>query len=236
MRIDGREVVASGVVAWLQDAVAAGPKNPNEVSPAERLQPALEAASASERHQALIALVDALEGASDGLRIHLLCSLQGFQDEELTDRFADLLAPVPPAWLGHEAPDGGGGLASILFGVLAHGPGTTDERLIIGLRRLARHHGLQAQALPHFVTFHPADHGLDVLSEFIQGGGTLEPGLAWRFGGRFARDAAAQLPAVARLLEGQPQATRETFLEGASPRLSDADQRALRGALGLPTP
>ncbi len=233
MRIDGQEVVASGVVAWLRDVVAAGPKNPIEVSPAERLQPALKAALPSERHQALLALADALKGASDRLRIHLLYSLQGFEDEDLIDRFADLLEPVPAAWLGHKDPASGSVLASIFFHVLTHGPGTRDERLVIGLRDLASRYGLQAQALPHFVTFHAADHGFDVLSEFIQGGSALEPGLAWRFGARFARDAAAQLPAVGRLLEGQCHATREKFLQGASPRLNDADLEALRHALGL---
>lgn len=234
MQIDGREVPPPGVVAWLRDAVASVPVNPAEVSPAERLKPALRATSPAERRQALLELVHALHSASDGLRVHLLHSLQGFEDAELTDRFAALLEPTPASWLAHEDPRGGGRLASLFFDVLAHGPGTTDARLIRGLRTLAREFGLQDQAVPHFVTFHAADHGYDVLAGFIRGGGVIDAGRAWRFGARFARDAPAQLPAVGRLLAGHPQTTRERFLEGAVPRSSAADEGVLREALRLP--
>lgn len=219
----------AAVIAWLRDALAAGPAHINERSPAERLRPALEAATPADRDVILVGLVEALETAEDSLREHILYSLQGFDTEPLCDALVDLLEPAPAPWLGH------GSLASTFFHVLTHGPGLRDERLILGLRRLARQHNLERHALPHFVTFHTRDHGFHYLSDHLDDGGELDADMARRFGRRFGRNAPEHLQPLARKLMDYPEPVRAAFAEGAATKIPTHDAEALRLLLELPT-
>jgi hypothetical protein len=222
----------AAVVAWLLEALDAGPAHPAERSPAERLRPALQAAAPADRDALLVGLVEALDTADDALREHLLYSLKGFDSEPLRDALAKVLQPAPAAWLGHNTPTGGL-LARTFFYVLGHGPGNEDDRLILGLRVMARQHGFRDRALGHFVTFRPKDHGFQMLCAHLDEGGDLAPDQAGRFGRRFGRDAPEHLTPLAHKLAGYPVPVRAAFAEGAARKILQPDADALREALGL---
>ncbi|MFK7931543.1 MAG: hypothetical protein AB8H79_25410 [Myxococcota bacterium] len=221
------------VVIWLRQAVQQGSENPGEMTPAERLTPALKAASEADRERSAVALVDALEESDNAFRMHIFYALQGIHNDALTDRYADLLEPAPARWLTDINEVTGKPIAEAFFRMLAHGPGTKDDRLIIGMRFLAKQAHLDDQALRHFVSFHAKDHGIQMLNEHLDKRADINEGLGWSIGMNFAADAPQHLLPLAKKLSTYDESVRTKFLEGAAIRLQDKDKIALKAALNL---
>jgi len=86
IHVEGKSIEPGvSVVAWLEDALQRPPPNPSEQSPAERLHPALAAASQADRDTSVLALAHALGRADDTLRQHIMYALKRFSSDDLHD-------------------------------------------------------------------------------------------------------------------------------------------------------
>ncbi|MFK7919773.1 MAG: hypothetical protein AB8G14_16980 [Ilumatobacter sp.] len=230
----GTESIEPGihVVIWLRQAVGQPPRHRDEFSPAERLVPALRAASAEDRDLATRSLFDALEESDDTFRMHILYSLHGFTTEALVDRYLDLLPPSPARWLITPRNSTDAAVPELVFRTIESGAGG-DERLKAGMLALGNRVLSHERLLSYCVTNYPHGEGIDMIRRHLEAGEQLDEANAQRLGMRFARDAPEYLDELATRLRQYPRAVRVRFVEGVSRHVPDDRRVALSTALCL---